>query len=328
MRTTIKIATLITGILLLAACEKEIEFDGEMVEPMIVVNSLITPDSVISVHLSKSKFFLSNKGGFDVVDNAEVSIYINRDFKEHLTFIEKGLYKGTIKPMVGDTIRIVAKVAGMEEVESTIMMQSPAIILRVDTTNIIKYKNEEYVNGELTAYTINADCEVKLRIKDNSEEQNYYRLSVKKRQQTTFDGVPSVYEYDMYFALEGVDTQTGSIFNLFSDDGDTKYQHLITDELFNGKEFIFRFKVEGLYYRERVPGVSYEENPRFSREESFIINLQTISRGMYLYLKSKESADNVFGNIFAEPVQIYNNITNGIGIFGAYTNNQVPFKFE
>ena len=45
-------------IFLFASCEKEIEFKGDWVEPLLVINGLLTPDAPVAVHLSESRFFL------------------------------------------------------------------------------------------------------------------------------------------------------------------------------------------------------------------------------------------------------------------------------
>ena len=47
---------------------------------------------------------------------------------------------------------------------------------------------------------------------------------------------------------------------------------------------------------------------------------------MYLYFKTKENADNVFDTFFTEPVQIYSNIKNGMGVLGAYTNKEIKIE--
>lgn len=328
MKTTLKILSLIAGILLLASCEKEIEFKGDVVAPMIVVNSFISPDSLITAHLSKSKFFLSNKYGFDLVNNAEVSIYINQDFKEKLNFTENGMYKGTIRPTAGDTVRLLVQVPGKETVESTAIVQLPSTILSVDTTIIVKSTQEEFGGdkGQLRATYINADCAFKVRIKDNKDERNYYRLVVKKGNVYKYENESYFNESFTYFSLDGVEAQSGNVLNLFGDDDNTSDQHLISDDLFNGKEFIFKFKIEGIVYRKPAP--DFEESEGFERSDYVTINLQAITREMYLFLKSKESADGVFEGIFTEPVQIFNNISNGIGIFGAYTNHTVTFEFD
>ena len=308
------------------SCEKEIEFKGEISDPMIVVNSYISPDSLVYAHLTKSKFFLSSKQGFDYVNTAEVSIFVNNQFKENLNFIADGMYRGTFKPMVGDTIKLLVKTTGFEDVESTAVIQTPSTILSVDTTMVIKYKDVQTNGKDTMAYYYSGDVDLKVKINDDANGHNYYRLVVKKRDERKQGEEKIVQEYFISFVLEGFESQTSTLLNLFEDSGNSKDQHLITDELFNGKEFILKFKTD-YDYMEIIPGYEEYYNYYYRSDTSYIIiNLQTISKDMYLYLKSKESAEGIFEGIFTEPVQIYNNITNGIGIFGSFTNNQVQYK--
>lgn len=293
---------------------------------MVVLNSFISPDSTICANLTKSRFFLSNKSGFDHIYNAEISVYVNGLFREKLSFIKDGLYRAGFKPNAGDTVRLRVKVAGYEDVESTAIIQYPSNILTTETRKVEKQRDVYKTGDEISAYYLSGDCEFNVKIKDNASEQNYYRLVVKKRNQTVYNNDTITYEYYINFTLEGFENQSGDMIGIFDDGESRSKQHLITDELFNGKEFVLKFATDYAYL-EVVPG--YEEyynykNPGSS--ESVIINLQTITKDMYLYLKSKESADGILVGFFTEPVQIYNNISNGIGILGAYTNNESTYK--
>lgn len=326
MKTKIKTIFFTLSLLLFVSCEKEIEFNGEISEPMVVLNSYISPDSIIYAHLTKSKFFLSNKQGFDFVNNAEVSVYINRVFREKLNFTKDGMYRGTLKPIAGDTVRLLVKVTGHDDVESTAIVQPRSNILATEVKMVEKYRDEYTIDGEVSAYYLSGNCEFNVKIRDNANEQNYYRLVAKKRNQSVYNNDTITYEYYISFSLEGFDSQSGDLIGLFDDGENRNIQHLITDEMFNGKEFVLKFTTDYAYL-EVVPG--YEEYYNYKNSgatESVIINLQAITKDMYLYLKSKESAEGILAGFFTEPVQIYNNITNGIGIFGAYTNNEFTYK--
>lgn len=329
MKTIQHILIILISIHLLASCEKEIAFNGDTVEPMIVMNSFITPDSLIYTHLSKSKFFLSNKRGFDYINNADVSLYINQVFKEKLSFTSDGMYISTTKPKTGETIKIVIKADGFDDAESIAIIPSEAEILSTDTTMVAR-QSYPYMNGTDTmAIDQGGEINFRIRIKDPGDEQNYFRLVAKKRIETPNGEETYVQEFFMSFALEGFEGSTGGLIGIV--DGSENYndQHLITDELFNGKEFVLRFKTDYSIFTV-MPGYEdyFGHYPESNAAQHIIINLQTISKDMYLYLKSKESAEGVFDGVFTEPVQIYNNISNGIGILGSYTNNQHAFKIR
>lgn len=319
--------------LILYSCEKEIEFNGEQTEPMIVVNSFVTPDSLIYAQISKSKFFLSNKTGFDYINNAEVSLYINNTFKEKLTFTTNGFYISNLKPAIGDTIQLLVKATGLDDVESASVVPDQAVILSADTTFKIIHTDLQMDGEDTIGYYQVGEFNFRIKLKDKSNRQNYYRLTLKKHAVIDAGG-GFTYEDEVYmpFILEGFENTNngGGLFDIFG--GmivDSKNQQLITDDLFNGKEFVLKFTAN-TYKRVVKPG--YEDKIYYGSDnvvsEEYTINLQEISKDMYLYLKSKEMAEGILDGFFAEPVQIYNNINNGIGILGSYTNNRITFKLR
>ena len=59
------------------SCEKDVEFKEEITNPLVVVNSFITPDSIIAANVSLSRFFLSDTTAFRNINNAEVNLWVN-----------------------------------------------------------------------------------------------------------------------------------------------------------------------------------------------------------------------------------------------------------
>lgn len=331
MKTLHNILLAILSIIVFNSCEKVIEFNGEQTDPMIVVNSFVTPDSLIYAQISKSKFFLSNKTGFDYINNADVSLYINNIFKEKLTFISDGLYLSNLKPNTGDTIRFVITANGLDDVESVSVIPNKPVILSADTTFKISFTDFKMDGEDTIGYYQGGELAFSIKLKDEANQPDYYRLTLKKQTVINAGGGITYEEVDyMPFILEGFqNTNTGGgLFDIFG--GiivDSKNQQLITDELFNGKEFVLKFTA--LSSRRMVkPG--YEDRFFYGSDnvvsEEYIVNLQGISKDMYLYLKSKEMSDGIMDGFFTEPVQIYNNISKGIGILGSYTSNRIAFK--
>ena len=59
---------------------------------------------------------------------------------------------------------------------------------------------------------------------------------------------------------------------------------------------------------------------------SISFELATLSKEVYLYLKSMQKFDVVTDGVLTEPVPVYTNIENGLGIIGIQSINY--FKFE
>lgn len=316
---------ILAAVVLLPACEKEIVFDGEIDDPLLVVNAWTSPDSLIKAHVSQSKFFLSNLDGFKVITNADVDLYINGQFHEQLTGDSLGMYTGTYKAVAGDTVRLVVQAPTLGQAESSTIILPKADIISVDTIHT-RQQTDVYAEGLDTFYVNKStECEFRVRFRDPGDQQNYYRMVVKRR--VSYEYGEEIYISDnfMAFSLDGMDTQTGGFIDLIGGEENWDVQHLITDELFNGKEFILKFThfFNNTEYSQQYKDM-YGINQ--STSESLVINLQSITRDTYLYLLSKNSAENSLNGFFSEPVQIFNNIENGIGIFGSYNNSVFPYQ--
>lgn len=316
------------SLVLFSSCSKEIDFNGEVTDPLIVVNSYLMPDSAISIELTKSRFFLDSKKDFDRINNAVVSIEVNGQQKETLRFVNHGKYTGNYKPLPGDSVVLLVKVPGHEDVRSSVVVPLPSVILSVDTLSkkLVDRYEAQVIDGKVIAWMSHYEKEIGIRIKDAAGLKNFYRLSVFYREQ--YSNHPDGYMngYYMYFNLQGVsnETSSGSILGIVGGESSDEF-HVFPDDLFDGKEIVIRFKIYD-YVFEIEPG--YEElfgkdpNPSSQMKRSYIINLQSIPQDTYLFIKSKDAAEQVFETFFTEPVQIYTNIENGIGIFGALTNNR------
>jgi len=304
------------AMLVLASCEKEIEFNGEITKPLVTVNSYLIPDSTVRVIVSKSRFFLDSKNYFERIENATMNIVVNDGYTETLK-LSAGTYVGNYKPQPGDSVALLIKVPGEDEVRSSAVVPMPSNIISIDTLSrkeIERYPAEMY-NDSVISWMTHYELEMGLRIKDPAQQKNFYRLSILFNEEyTNFDFSNRYY---LYFNLQGVTNETsgGSLLGLIGEENQKAF-HLFSDDVFDGKDVIILFKVNE-YKMERKPG---SEDPTPS-QISYIINLQSLNRATYLYLKSKDASGDVVSDFFTEPVQIYTNISNGIGIFGAITNN-------
>lgn len=315
----IRITFALVALIALVSCEKEIEFNGEITEPLVVVNSFLVPDSTIRVSLTKSRFFLDSKTQFDKIDDATVRIVINNDQQETLQFAGKGNYTGNYQPRPGDSVAIVVRVPGYtEEIRSSAVIPAVSNIISVDTLSkrLVKRIPGQYNDDTVFVWINEYEMEMGIKIKDPSQIKNFYRLSVIYNELFLNDPNHFTNRHFLYFNLQGISTESsgGGLISIIDAEQQKEF-HVFNDELFDGKEIVIRFKMN-LYLIDYPSG----ENPT-PTEISYHVNLQSISQPVYLYLKTNEAMDDVISELFSEPVQIYTNIENGIGIFGALTNN-------
>jgi len=288
-------------LIVFSSCEKEIEFNGEITEPLVVVNSFLMPDSTISVELTKSRFFLDSKDDFDRINNATVSIEVNGQFKETLRFVNHGRYKGNYKPLPGDSVALLVKVPDHPDVRSSVVVQRPSTILSVDTLSkkLVERYEAQVMDNQVIAWMCHYEKEIGVRIKDPSELRNFYRLSVFYREQ--YNEHPDGYMngYYMFFNLQGVsnETSSGGILGIVGGDSGDEF-HVFADDLFDGKEIVIRFTIYD-YVIEVEPGFEHLFDKQFTNaKRSYIINLQSIPRETFLFLKSKDAAEQVFETFF------------------------------
>ena len=304
----------IVAIFLLASCEKEIEFKGGRVEPLLVLNGLLMPDSVVSIHLSESRFFLSSENEFKPVGNATVKLWKNGEaiatFSEH----ENGYYIAPYRSKTGDRLRITASAPGLHPVEcSTEILPAPEIL----SAEITKIQDELF------------DHEVSLTLRDPAALANYYRLNLYLK----------IYFSEEYFIYMPAhfhsDDAPFSTTEFPMGDFGNRY-HIFTDAVFNGIEYPLKLQVVARYDSKgdnEVDGSDSKKNdPRDNIEPvnmELYVDLQHITKDYYLYLKSRSSArGNDFGGMFSEPTQIFNNIQGGIGILGSYASTIYKFPLE
>jgi len=334
------------SIFIFSSCEKNIEFNGDISDSKLVINSYITPDSVVSAQVSESRFFLSDSTTFNNINNADVAVWVNGTFKEKMSFVRSGIYKGTYKPAVGETIRLVVNAPSKKEVTCETKINPRPVISSIDTSSVrlpqqyILGLSDYSQNGSTTTWKYDTlgtmsgrNINYKFMFNDNANEKNYYRLVVlEKKYYIKTDAVTNIKtitESDYYWSnltdlVSGNNTNSDPVSLIGGNSVFRESYNIFTDDLFNGKTYLLSFSTTQYTYNYRPYYKYWQDNPY---KISINISLQSISKDYYLYLKSRVAATNSSDSFFSEPIQIYNNITGGIGIFGSYTSSNV-FKYD
>jgi len=301
---------------LFASCEKDVEFKGTMTKSVLVVNSFVSPDSVVSANVSESKFFLEEESTITGIENATVSVYVNDVFKEKMIHTDKGNYTGTYIPTIGEIIKLVVTVPNKTDVSCQDKVLTRPEIVSVDTAvtsstggYLLDYHTKLNSNDTQVYDTIgksrNYDCEFKIKMKDKGNEKNYYRLAVVRN--STFEGESG---YEFVHITDNIDPEAYSSDPLQTEDDSNPFC-VFSDDIINGKEYTLKFKLS-----QNV--ITFYNRPKETKQE-LIIALQQISKDYYLYLRTRAVANE--DNVFSEPVQIHCNIKNGLGVFGSYSSS-------
>ncbi len=311
----------------LVSCETEIDFNGKESRPILVLNSIAESNAVIEVKLTASRFFLSSVDTFEVVTNASISMYVNDSLVETLHNKGLGIYTSTYKPQPGDKVKLVASAAGYTTIQTEAFFPTEISGFAVDSMLIKKDSSlwiEAYYSGvsmNLKYDTLGTMCNETFRFKvqfsDSPGTQNYYRLIVRK--EIAQDTLGTEYGYVYYSGFE--DVVFGAKKNDMFETSNSDPLNLFSDELIDGKNHTFQFNLTNQYILNR----NGSQNPVTPVMAYFHIEIQPISKSYYLYMKTVQAFENS-DNFMSEPVQVYTNIENGLGLFGTRTRQIKKFQ--
>jgi hypothetical protein len=306
-------------ILLTVSCEEEIKFTGEKIDPKIVIYSLLQPDSVIMVSVAKSHAVFEERYVPGQITNAVVKLYRDGVFIETLTYVapvpqpeyypvmpsSKYVSQG-VKPVSGSTYRIEVEMAGMKTASGEASLPDLVPIIKVDTTE----QRMEW--GDMTLVA-------KVRFSDPGGEENYYRMTARRMDGAYYGSKEepwsAVYEEDCSYTASNdpvINPQQQE--DLFDMNIQNSY-FVFGDELIAGREYGLTLEIP-----HRFPDTDYYE---FSL---FYFELQSITEDLYMYLRSSSAHMQTNDAFITEPVLVYTNIENGLGVVGAMSSSTVTLK--
>ncbi len=314
-RQKILTASLFTAVIL-SGCEKTLDFNGKISGPKQTVGAFANPDSLFNVKLYRSFFFLYRPAYSDesyfIVPNATVDLNVNNGTHYTMTYnSSKKQYMSDYHPSEGDIIEISSSAPGMDNVEAKTKILSKSIF---SITSVEKYynKNPMVITKPYDAIGSDTLININFKITDTYSQKDYYRLVI-----SSFgcDNMPTGSSSDFVYIQELFDS--GDL--IFYDRNITKsinywpvnFSNIFNDDLFNGKEYAFTITTR-------------QRDARYTWIEA---DLQHISEDMYKYLKSIQTEMCYDSDVTSEPVQIYTNVKNGLGILGSITCNKKTIKF-
>jgi hypothetical protein len=329
-------ALLLSLLFLFTACEKEIAFKGEQEAPLLVLNGFVTPDSVVSVHLSQSRFILSNKQGFENVINAQVELYVNGVKHKKLVHAGKGVYRGKYRPQVKDVIEIKVSAKGFEPIEAKTQVPDYPLLEFTDSTLVYAEVNPQVLGGEAGTdfgYKLVRQCNtISVNVRDRAEEEDYYFVRAYINRYSPSGAHRTMVNVDLEEVMKGnVNMGEGVLDGLFEEDPDgtsRALRNVFADTFVNGKDVGMEFQF--LSYIAAVKYLEVEKimSPYSGEEEEYEIAVSAMSGDYYRFLVSSLMADYQSDNLFSEPVRVTSNVKNGAGILGAYSTSKFTYRFR
>lgn len=281
----------ILAILLASSCEdyltKTIEFDEIGYEPLIVVNAKITDSiDVLRISISKNVSYSNNSNPeYDFIDGATVTV--NIDGVDYSTTEIPGaipnedIYNHILSFPPDFVVSNKEYTIEVSHPDYTTCTSVTKVYPKPEITNLL-FEPEARSNSEF-GYTFFQD-RTSFTIEDQSDERNYYRVQV-------FIDSP------------------GAFYGLFTESDDPL---VLSDNygglLFSDENFADIQELE--VYTENISW--YEE------EVEMFLEIKNISESEYLFIQSYGVYLNAqIFDFFAEPVTLFTNIENGLGIFAA-----------
>jgi hypothetical protein len=282
--------SLFSIVLLFVSCQKEIEFDDEIKQSKIVINSEVAVDSTWSVSVTKSLSVLDN-ANLSSIKNATVSITGSDGSNILLTYdAQSDAYLSSEIVKADILYSIFAQAPNYTEVSASTPTKSAINIISVDTSS--RRIGEEFFRS------------FRIKFDDPSDNEDFYKVEIIKLQLTInydMNGNPiDTVIYPTPLFLTSTD---------LSADQSDEYSSAITftDQLFNGQQKTFVCDASD-YNSSFGP---------FPSVDTYFVLLSRLSSDFYLYQKTIMAYNNVVGNPFAEPVRVHTNVNGGFGIFGS-----------
>ncbi len=340
------------------SCEKTIEFKSDFIQPKIVVNSVLRAgtDRII-VQVEKSRTVLDDKSFFEALPDAQVTLFENGEFVAELGYLavvdtfteylnygvvkkypyEHGVYIDSsfiVKP--GSTYRLEVKNDGLEPVVCETTVPYPVPLKKMD------YKMEK-IPDQFMGYIYKV--KLNLQIADPENEDNFYRIMAFKNR-----GIELAFLKNGYYG--GYGGYGGSGGYGYSSPYDNLDSIAVTDTIIQSREypnFVFSMDpvlttnanadvlgtetdINEFFSDELMNGnynLSYWVNTyrdvytQFDEYLEIITTVNSLSKELYLYSKSRLQQSLADGNPFAEPVPVYSNVAGGLGIFGSESVNNI-----
>lgn len=278
---------LLTGML---GCEQflEVELPGQ--EPRLVINSLLEKSDTIRVYLTKSKGILEGKAfdGFDFVKDGQVFLKTEGGTKVSFGFIDKSnpiesfayYYLAGYDLKENERYEILARSPGFKEISGQVQFPEQIPIKELSYKNLGAAPNAE--RSDLIEFTLKFD---------DLQGRNFYELTGRIMGRSTTQA-NSFYFSDLY---------PRPVNPAYKRDSWTYHGILFNDLLLNGKdsELVFRVSIPKGYDLEVV------------------INFSHVTESYYRYEETVGLQGNNRGDFLSQPVLVYTNIKNGMGILKA-----------
>lgn len=306
------IVILILFSLAFSSCYQDINLDkykGANGENLLVLNSIMNPDSTISAVASKTFFYSDSPEEREYVTNLDIELLINGEEKGLMKYNpENNHYESIYTPDESDIVELKTNYKG-EPIECIDTIPTK---VKIESVKV-------YREGPLAIYTTKDYYIVyEITFTDPIDEDNFYFLQYDDSGRFVNGNLSfGVRDFTFEYVFQQLARKIGAIIPAwvpYSPDGLP-----FSDYGIEGKTHTLVVKeiIQGLRFMDPLPGYTHMHRK---------LSLYSISESYYNYLVSRlynETYDSdLHGGMidlgFTEPLKTYSNINGGVGIFACY----------
>lgn len=297
----------------LCACEKVIEFNGEVTEPRLTISSQAEVGKPLTAYVASSIFFLAdNKGGAAFTEGldtlrGQVRCFVNggktvRTFSlvSDVTPTALCYVADDYVPAPGDHIRLEAEFPGFDPVwAETDMLQLPDFeVVSLEWKPMDMGEGWDWMDGEGARYY---DANLTLAVTDDASYDKYYFLQpiLQYRSEWMEEDILQAWSFtsnDIIFR------ETAGVNASQLRENSSNY---FSDTMVKGKRYEFTISMTWL--------------PSWDDITHFWVELATVNESLYWYDKSYIQVSSGLNGIFSEGVSLYSNVNGGYGVFCSKT---------
>lgn len=310
--------TLLLGVFL-TSCYRKIDLDEYRTTPKMVINSVVSPDTVVMASITRTWFY-PDKKPYVNLPHAHVELYINNQYIETMQWKTLNnprnpdqpdtLFLSNTIPAEGDRIKIVASTPEYGTVTAEDIIPKKVAIKNASHT--IKKGNGVY-QGTISDYF---EIYYEVTFDEFPEKNNYYLAKITQIKtgyygyyETEIDYIDPVFKeqdaiLDESMAFNGLEKRGGALF---------------TDQSINGQTYTLQIK---------------ETTAELDETEQRIISIYSLSESYFLYLLSLQkiagsTLEGGLGNIgLAEPLRVYSKVEGGTGILGGNQHSETTITLN
>jgi hypothetical protein len=291
------------------SCEKKLDIDLPDTEKHIVVNGMINPDSLLEVRVSKSRNILDTNA-IEHLSDALVKLFVNGVFIQDLTSSGDGFFTSGLFPEINKEYAITVDYPGLRTVHTQCRIKEASPIMSIDTLREIVINDWGY--GEIDT---TSNMKFDIRFNDNAATNDFYFLAISSLQPIYeyIDTVPNITGYHQvseYFNTQDLVFRSNT--NDFSIEG--FHGKVFSDELFNGNSYTIQLE---LFLSSS--GDIYAPEQNLLDSTMFYVRLYSVNQDFFRFVNSYNLNQSSEYDPFSQPVQIFSNVENGLGLFTGYS---------